>query len=159
MKHHDEEMLNRAIEQLRYSAPDAGSVTASAERIAHRLGIAPGKELAMENTNKTETIKSCSDVQELLGAYRAGTLSTARALLVEAHLHDCGECLRQYSIAKSSRPERKWMPSKGGLKAPHRACWHPVRGYMHRGAARRGLHYEHRGTGFIYRIDEQHDRN
>ncbi len=96
MKHHDEEMLNRAIEQLRYSAPDAGSVTASAERIAHRLGIAPGKELAMENTNKTETIKSCSDVQELLGAYRAGTLSTARALLVEAHLHDCGECLRQY---------------------------------------------------------------
>src|SRR5260370_33882433 len=30
------------------------------------------------------------------------------------------------------------MPSQGGLKALHRASWHPIRGCRHRGAAREG---------------------
>jgi len=94
MKRHNElnpdELLNNAIEAVRAGGPNSEAVAASAERIADRLGIAMPSQAAVEQ------IRSCEDVRALLDAYRKGTLSEARSLLVKAHLGDCGACLRVF---------------------------------------------------------------
>jgi len=93
MKDHDETLLKNAVETLQMTAPDADELSASARRVAGRLGIA---EDSLQVSPMKETIESCGDVQRLLGSYRAGKLSGPRALLVEAHLRDCGACLSRF---------------------------------------------------------------
>ena len=62
----------------------------SAAKVAQRLGIQMNPEVF------SGAIRNCDDVQQLLDAYRAGTLSEARMLLVQAHLGECGLCLRHF---------------------------------------------------------------
>lgn len=91
MKRDDQEIFSRATRALRADVPDAEAISASASRVVHSLGI---------DLNATETydgaIKNCEDVQRLFGPYRTGILPSARRLLVEAHLYECGSCLRIY---------------------------------------------------------------
>jgi hypothetical protein len=89
MKRNDD-LLNQAIEAVRSDGPDGDSVTAAAARISDRLGI------EMLAATEVEQIRSCEDVRHLLNAYRQGTLPEARALLVKAHMGDCGACLRYF---------------------------------------------------------------
>lgn len=83
-------MLDRATHALRGDLPDADATAESAERVAQKLG------LSLSSDNAGDAIHSCADVQRLFNAYRAGSLAEAKALLVKAHLHDCGVCLRQF---------------------------------------------------------------
>jgi FecR protein/Protein of unknown function (DUF3352)/Putative zinc-finger len=87
---HDETLLETGIHALKAAEPDAAELSASAMRVANRLG------LDGVNSVQVETIESCADVQHLLPAYRAGTLSQARSMLIEAHMHDCGACRHQF---------------------------------------------------------------
>jgi hypothetical protein len=82
-----EEMLDKAINTMRGTVPGAGEISTAAERVAGRLGIEFTADAAIE---------SCESVRPLLSAYRAGTLSETRALLVKAHLRECGVCLRRF---------------------------------------------------------------
>ena len=82
-----EEMLDQAIKSMREAEPEAGEISASAAKVAGRLGIA-----FADNA----TIQSCEDIQPLFAAYRAGTLAENRSLLVKAHLRECGVCLRRF---------------------------------------------------------------
>jgi hypothetical protein len=91
MKRDDQEILVRATCALRAEIPDAEAISASAARVAHSLGIDLNAAEIFEGA-----IRNCEDVQRLFRAYRTGTLSSARGLLVEAHLRDCGPCLRIY---------------------------------------------------------------
>ena len=86
MKNQDE-MLEKAINSMREAKPEAGEISAAAGKVAGRLGIAFADDAAIE---------SCEDVRPLFGAYRAGTLSENRSLLVKAHLRECGVCLRRF---------------------------------------------------------------
>jgi hypothetical protein len=86
MKNHDE-VLDEAIRSMRESEPEAGQISAAAEKVANRLGIAFADNMAAE---------SCEEMRPLLDAYRAGTLAENRALLVKAHLRECGVCLRRF---------------------------------------------------------------
>lgn len=113
MKHHDEQLLTDAIEALKSAEPGSGAISASAGRVADRLGIAARAELA------SEAIESCDDVRRMLGAYRAGSLSPARKLLVEAHLRDCGACLRNFKGARGAAVD--WAAPK--LKAEPNRAW------------------------------------
>ena len=70
MKNQDE-VLDKAIKSMREAEPEAGQISAAAEKVAGRLGIAFADNSAVE---------SCEEMRPLLDAYRAGTLSENRAL-------------------------------------------------------------------------------
>ena len=93
MKRHDEMLLRTAVQAIKADEPDTMQVAASARRVAGRLGISALAE-SMDGS-EVEAIESCGDVQRLLNSYRAGTLPPTRSLMIEAHLHDCGDCLRR----------------------------------------------------------------
>ena len=87
MKNQDEILLDEATKAMRRATPDAADLSASAEKVAGRLGIAFAAN--------SDAIANCEDMRPLLDAYRAGTLPVTRALLVEAHLRECAVCFRR----------------------------------------------------------------
>ena len=89
MRRDDEMLLKSAVDAVISDKPDAAQVTESAARVASRLNI----------DFDSNAIESCGDVAQLLTAYRAGTLSGARSLLVEAHLRECGACASRFRNA------------------------------------------------------------
>jgi FecR protein/Putative zinc-finger len=91
MRHDSESLLETAIHAIHSDEPDATQISASAKRVADRLGI------DSTHSSAFSAIEGCDDVQHLLGSYRAGTLSDASALLIRVHLRDCGECHRSYA--------------------------------------------------------------
>jgi hypothetical protein len=99
MRRRDEMLLRTAVQALQNDAPDTSQVTASARLVAGRLGL---DSLAQSADDlQMETIENCADVQHLLPSYRAGTLSNTRSLLIDAHLRECGSCLRRYRSGSS----------------------------------------------------------
>lgn len=85
----DETLLGAAIEALKSDEPGSAQVSASARRVADRLGI-DGFE------THSKAIDSCDDVQPMLSAYRARILSESQSLIVAAHLQECSACLRKF---------------------------------------------------------------
>jgi len=114
MRQHDETRLETAIQALRADAPDPVEISGSARRIAGRLGV-EGLDDSV-----TSAIENCDDVQRLLTSYRAGGLSAGRSLLVEAHLRDCGACLRQYR-SRTGNARVDWSAPK----ATRAFVWRP----------------------------------
>jgi hypothetical protein len=110
----DETLLSTAIQALQADEPEAEQVAASARRVADRLGI------DIVNESRVDAIASCDDVQHLFGSYRAGTLSQARSLLIEAHMRDCSACRRRFK-AGSSAAVLDWSAPK----ARRAVAWHP----------------------------------
>jgi ferric-dicitrate binding protein FerR (iron transport regulator) len=96
MKRNEKSILDQATQMLQSDVPDAESINASAARTAHSLGI------EMSNKLLAGTIRGCDDIRDLLESYRAGSLPEARALLVRAHLHECGVCLRRLREGRQS---------------------------------------------------------
>jgi len=110
----DEMRLRTAVQALQADVPEAEHVAVSAGRVAERLGI------DMMNESRVDAITSCNDVQSLFKSYRAGTLSPARSLLIEAHLRDCSDCGRRFS-GRSGAAVLDWSAPK-----PRRVfTWHP----------------------------------
>ena len=114
MRKREESLLKSAIESLRADTPGEEMLSASATRVAKRLGIDGEDDISIE------AINSCDDVQRMLGAYRTKTLSGPRLLMVEAHLRDCLACLR-VSRSKSSAPPVDWSTPK----TARAAVWRP----------------------------------
>jgi hypothetical protein len=109
---HDEMLLNAAVEEIKAAEPDATQVSASARRVADRLGIDDVRGSAID------AIHDCGDVQKLLPAFQAGNLSNARSLLIHAHLSECSVCRRRL---QSGAAVLDWSTPR-----PARAfVWHP----------------------------------
>jgi hypothetical protein len=108
-------LLKAAVQAMKTDAPDAAQVAESAKRVADRLNI----------DFTANAIESCKDVAHLLPAYRAGNLSSARSLLIEAHLRDCSVCralLRsgsQTTVVNWSAP----TPARAFAWQPRRFGW------------------------------------
>src|SRR5579871_6462831 len=107
-------LLGQATKSMCEYRREPEELAAAAERVAAGLGI--------PFTTGT-AVQSCDDMQPLLAAYRAGTLPESRALLVEAHLHECGVCLRRY---RSGSDAVDWsapriMPAKNAVRPWHMA--------------------------------------
>ena len=90
MKREEISILDRAARALQADVPDTEAIAASAAKVAQRLGIQTNHEVF------SGVIRNCDDVRQLMDSYRAGTLSEARMLLVQAHLGECGLCLRHF---------------------------------------------------------------
>jgi FecR protein len=117
MRQQDEMRLRTAVQALQGDAPGGAQMAAAAKRVAGRLGID-----AMDDS-VIDIIENCGDVQHLLASYRAGTLLSARRLLIEDHLRDCGVCRRRFrsgtSVLDWSTPAAKeafvWPSQAFGL--------------------------------------------
>src|SRR5690242_10795218 len=90
MKRDMETRLDRATHALRADLPAEAAIAAAAARSAQALGI------EMNSGAWEGAIHNCEGMQRLFTAYRAGTLPQSRRILVEAHLRDCGLCLRAF---------------------------------------------------------------
>jgi hypothetical protein len=105
MRQREESLLKSAIESLQGDKPGEEMVSASAIRVAGRLGIDGVDDISVE------AINSCDDVQRMLGAYRTKTLSGSQLLMVEAHLRECLACLHKFH-GKSGAPVLDWSTPK-----------------------------------------------
>jgi ferric-dicitrate binding protein FerR (iron transport regulator) len=121
--------LQAAVESMR-SEPDEAGLTAAAGRVAERLGLGLAEgEAGMEAIRSFE-IQNCDDVQALLADYGAGRLPEAQAMLIEAHLRECGACLRLSraeagrggAVLDWARPETKRAARSAALR-PRRLGW------------------------------------
>src|SRR6476469_7588202 len=93
------EQLDHALNAMRAEQPDHETMNAAGERVWQRVS----QEAAFPSTAQVVSIRGCEDVRALLPQYRAGQLASARALLVESHLHECAVCRRE---AESGQRER-----------------------------------------------------
>jgi hypothetical protein len=112
-----EDRFEQAIQALRTDVPEPEAVRASAQSVARRLGIG-----AMEAT-APEAIGTCNDIQKLLPARRNGTLLASRASLVDAHLRECGVCLRIFREGAAGARVDWSSPTISTAPAGARAVW------------------------------------
>jgi len=87
-------LLKDAIDSIRASQPDPELVRESEARLWARDGAASVVPGAVSGS-----IHGCSDVRAMLDDYRNHKLAVPRALLVEAHLHECVTCSRYFEHA------------------------------------------------------------
>jgi hypothetical protein len=93
------EALEHATAALRAEHPDSATMSSASEHVWQRLS----QEVSATAGVHVESMRGCEDVRKLLVQYRGGELLPARALLVEAHLHDCVGCRRELESGKSER--------------------------------------------------------
>lgn len=105
MRQREETLLKNAVQAIQAAEPDREQLRSAASRVAHRLGIDDTVQPAIP------AIDGCDDVRQLLSSYQAGKLPSARCLVIEAHLRDCGECRRQLH-AGSGRAATDWSAPK-----------------------------------------------
>ena len=87
-------LLEQAIAEIRDEPIDPAVIEAAANRVQARL-------------EQHTTLHTCADFQALIPAYRAGTLSPARALLLKDHTHECVAC---YKALKANPPATSHQP-------------------------------------------------
>ena len=118
MKQHDEILLSNAVQALKADEPNAAQISASAQRVAGRIGLDATADYIGDLG--VIAIEDCKDVRSLLASYRAGTISRTRSLMIEAHLRDCGSCFR-HAQSKSGTAVLDWSTPK----AVQRSAWRP----------------------------------
>ncbi len=91
--------LDRAVSAMRGDEPDSKAISAAADRTWMQMTA----ELA-----EGEQIHGCADIEKLLTARTAGTLSGARRQLVEDHLRECVNCRRLAHAAP--KQDTSWAP-------------------------------------------------
>ncbi len=78
--------FDQLLKSIREEDPGQAVVDAASERVRANL--------SMRAVDFGGRLNSCEDFRALSDAYREGTLSEARHLLVEDHLHSCVQCRR-----------------------------------------------------------------
>jgi len=87
--------LEEAVAQVRADQPGMEAIQAAGERVWQRL-----TEEVTAGAHAVNSIRGCEDVRSLLPHYLTGQLPAARAMLVEAHLHECVVCRQQAETGK-----------------------------------------------------------
>ena len=98
-----DDILEKAVEAVRTQDPDPAAVDAALARVAPVVqAAAPAAPAASEEA--PAVFRSCADLQALLPAFVAGSLSPARALLVEDHTRSCVPCRRALKNLRAGTP-------------------------------------------------------
>ncbi len=101
MNHHE---FDQVVNDIRNDEPDPRTVHEAAARVrsrleAEHLEATLGDPLAGEGAGSAR-LNSCADFRVLLPAYRTNTLTEARRMLMEDHLHSCVACRRVFQGAR-----------------------------------------------------------
>jgi hypothetical protein len=90
----DDQILDRAISGIRNESIDPEAVRDAAGRVWARLSENAALSGDCEGVIRAsgEELRSCADFQALIPAWRDGSLSPARALLLQDHTHECPAC-------------------------------------------------------------------
>lgn len=111
-----DELLDRAVSELRGEELDAKSLSVSAERVWQKLHESASEPFTAD---ALEPIRGCDDIRALLPAYNQHKLTAARTLLVEDHLRECVSC-RSYAhgrgVEVSNLVEWKMEPASRGFQ-------------------------------------------
>jgi hypothetical protein len=120
--------LDVAIRAIRNDEPNPETIAASRERVHARFFAATG---APEDENAP--ILGCEGIEKLLPAYRRGTLSAARTLLVRGHLAECANCRKLYARRGTLRlATTPWKRAAvdGSVAAPSNAAGKSARAFL-----------------------------
>ena len=98
-------LLKDTIDSIRAEQPNAELVRESEARLWTQSGASAAAAGA---------IHGCADVRSLLDDYKNNRLAVPRALLVEAHLHECVSCSRYFEHATAPVA---WEPAKPSAAA------------------------------------------
>jgi hypothetical protein len=93
-----EQILEQVTAEIRHEELAPSVVESAAERVWAR--IANERAAAETGIAPVERIRSCADFQALIPAYLHGSLSDARALLLEDHTHECIPCRKALKQAR-----------------------------------------------------------
>src|SRR5207253_289533 len=112
-------ILDRTTTEIRNEQVSAAVVNTAAERVWARLSAENIETAGLNTALITETaavdrIEGCADFQSLIPAYRNGSLSEARSLLLVDHTHECIPCRKAMKEARS----RKAAPQKTAAITP-----------------------------------------
>jgi hypothetical protein len=113
MNFENKTILDRAVKVLHNDVPGAAEVAASTERSAAALGI------ESRHAAVVGAIQNCEGVRSLMDEFRSGTLPEAKAMLMKAHLADCGACLRAYR----QNAKLDWTTPRLASRAEHARIW------------------------------------
>ncbi len=104
--HDPDAALDQALAAIRDEAIDPSVTEKAAARVWARLSLEKSSSAPAPVSAAPGRIRTCADVQGLLPAYLQGTLSPARALLVEDHTRECVPCRRALLDARSGAAPR-----------------------------------------------------
>ncbi len=91
--------LEQALSAMRSDQPTPEAGNAAQERVWQNLSAQSG---VISDPQSDVAIQGCESVRALLGAYQRRELTPARALLIQDHLRECGDCHR--AVEASRRP-------------------------------------------------------
>ena len=82
--------FDRLVDSIRTEAVPEETVRAAGARVRERM------EAELGESSTVERLESCADFRALFPGYRKGSLSEARRMLVEDHLHSCVACRKAF---------------------------------------------------------------
>lgn len=114
-----DDILDKAVEAVRTQEPDPAAVGAALDRAS---GALAGLAVSAPAVDAPAVFRSCADLQALLPAFVAGSLSPARALLVEDHTRSCVPCRRALKATRSGESlEAPAAPAAAARRRPYGA--------------------------------------
>ena len=105
------EIIERATGEIRNQAIDPSVVSGAADRVWKRLS----ERAADASAVQVDHIRNCADFQTLIPSYLNGSLSPARALLLEDHTHECVPCRKalketRFGVAPAAPQQKPASP-------------------------------------------------
>jgi len=149
-------MLEKAAAEIRNEPIDPAAIENSAGRVWARIS-----EVA--EAPEGHRIRSCSDFQALMPAYRAGDLSPERKLLLEDHTHECVACRKAMDgrpqpaplpvMRREAGPAFRWAIAAGVVVTVGLSCWMLLDRLLSSPRGSRVLVQS--AKGMLYRVSDQ----
>ncbi|HUK91796.1 MAG TPA: FecR domain-containing protein, partial [Blastocatellia bacterium] len=114
-------IIDKAAAEIRGETIDLSESQKAAERVWMKLSN--GAQSMKPAAPQVGQIRGCQDFQALIPTYLDGTLSSARVLLLEDHVHECIPCRKALKAARQGEPVLPASMSGFGAGAAAPSTW------------------------------------